>query len=59
VVFGGGNALGYQLAGLGYDRFGAVGPVFAVAAAIEALLLAAVILVRPWEQQPVLARRGK
>ena len=39
VVFGGGNAVGYQLSGLGYDRFGGVGPLFAAAAALETILL--------------------
>jgi PPP family 3-phenylpropionic acid transporter len=41
VVFGGGNALGYQLAGLGYDRFGGVAPLYAWAAALELFPLAA------------------
>jgi MFS transporter, PPP family, 3-phenylpropionic acid transporter len=40
VVFGGGNAVGYQLSGLGYDRLGGVGPLFACAAVVEAFLLA-------------------
>ncbi len=39
VVFGGGNALGYQLAGLGYDRLGGVAPLYAFAAAAEGLLV--------------------
>jgi PPP family 3-phenylpropionic acid transporter len=38
VVFGGGNAVGYQLSGLGYDALGGVGPLFARAAAVELLL---------------------
>jgi PPP family 3-phenylpropionic acid transporter len=50
VVFGGGNAVGYQLSGLGYDRLGGVGPLFAGAAALETILLVATLLsgvVRP------------
>jgi PPP family 3-phenylpropionic acid transporter len=43
VVFGGGNAVGYQLAGLGYDRFGSVSPLFAWAAVIELIPLAAAL----------------
>jgi PPP family 3-phenylpropionic acid transporter len=43
VVFGGGNAIGYQLAGLGYDALGGVGPLFARAAVVELLPLAASI----------------
>jgi PPP family 3-phenylpropionic acid transporter len=39
VVFGGGNAIGFQLAGIGYDRLGGAGPLYAVAAGVEALLL--------------------
>lgn len=40
VVFGAGNALGYQLAGWGYDRFGGVGPLFGWAAVAELIPLA-------------------
>jgi len=43
VVFGAGNAVGFQLSGLGYDRLGGVGPLFAVAATAEAALLAAML----------------
>jgi PPP family 3-phenylpropionic acid transporter len=43
VVFGGGNAVGYQLSGLGYDRLGGVRPLFAAAAALETALLAATL----------------
>jgi PPP family 3-phenylpropionic acid transporter len=43
VVFGGGNAVGYQLSGLGYDRLGGVRPLFAAAAALEAALLVATL----------------
>ncbi|HET8733471.1 MAG TPA: MFS transporter, partial [Anaeromyxobacteraceae bacterium] len=35
VVFGIGNAAGYQLAGLGYDRWHGVGPLFAWAGGVE------------------------
>ncbi len=44
VVFGGGNALGYRLSGLGYDRWGGVGPLFGGAAAVEGALLAITLL---------------
>ncbi len=40
VVFGGGNALGYQLSGLAYDRLGAAAPLFGLAAAAEVVALA-------------------
>ncbi|HTP30456.1 MAG TPA: MFS transporter [Anaeromyxobacteraceae bacterium] len=43
VVFGAFTVAGYQLAGLGYDRLGGVGPLFACAAALEALLLCATL----------------
>ena len=39
IVFGGGNAAGYALAGIGYDRFGGAGPLFAFAAGAELLSL--------------------
>ncbi|MGC3996036.1 MAG: MFS transporter [Anaeromyxobacter sp.] len=35
VVFGGGNAAGYVLSGLGYDRFHSAAPVYAWAAVVE------------------------
>jgi PPP family 3-phenylpropionic acid transporter len=41
VVFGLGNAVGYQLSGLGYDRWHGVGPLFAWAGVAELLALAA------------------
>jgi MFS transporter, PPP family, 3-phenylpropionic acid transporter len=44
IVFGGGNALGYALSGLGYDRLGGVGPLFAFAAAAELVSLAIVLV---------------
>jgi PPP family 3-phenylpropionic acid transporter len=49
VVFGGGNAVGYALSGIGYDRLGGVAPLFAFAAAAELLSLAVVLapLLRP------------
>jgi PPP family 3-phenylpropionic acid transporter len=47
VVFGCGNALGYPLAGLGYDRLGGVGPLFAWAAAVEVVPLVAALAWRP------------
>lgn len=43
VVFGGGNALGYALSGVGYDRLGGVGPLFAFAAGGEIVSLALVL----------------
>jgi hypothetical protein len=35
LVFGAGNAVGYGLCGEGYQRFGSVSPLFAIAAAAE------------------------
>jgi len=46
VVFGGGNALGYQLAGLGYDHYGSVAPLFWWAGLIELLPLTGVLIAR-------------
>jgi PPP family 3-phenylpropionic acid transporter len=45
IVFGGGNALGFQLSGLLYDRLGAVAPVFAAAGLIEFLPVAGALIV--------------
>jgi PPP family 3-phenylpropionic acid transporter len=45
VVFGAGNALGYQLAGWAYDAAHAVAPLFALAAGLE--LLPLVLTLRP------------
>jgi PPP family 3-phenylpropionic acid transporter len=45
VVFGGGNAAGYLLSGLAFDRLGAVAPVFAAAGVIEILPAASALLV--------------
>lgn len=46
VVFGGGNAAGYALSGMGYDRLGGAGPVYAAAAVAEILALAVVMVPR-------------
>jgi PPP family 3-phenylpropionic acid transporter len=47
MVFGVGNAVGYQLAGLALDHYGRVSPLFAWAGAVELLpLLGAVFLLR-------------
>jgi PPP family 3-phenylpropionic acid transporter len=43
VVFGGGNAAGYALSGIGYDRLGGVGPLFVAAAGVEVVALAVVV----------------
>jgi PPP family 3-phenylpropionic acid transporter len=43
VVFGLGNAVGYQLSGLGYDRWHGVGPLFAWASGAELVALAALL----------------
>ncbi len=52
VVFGAGNAIGYALAGAGYDRFGSVAPLFACAAAAECLPLGLLLL-------PLVPERGR
>jgi MFS transporter, PPP family, 3-phenylpropionic acid transporter len=44
VVFGGGNAVGYQLAGVGYDRLGGVAPLYAWAAALEVIPCAGMLV---------------
>jgi PPP family 3-phenylpropionic acid transporter len=48
LVFGAGNAIGYGLAGAGYQRYGSVSPLFGYAAAVEgaSLLLAALAAAR-------------
>jgi PPP family 3-phenylpropionic acid transporter len=51
IVFGGGNAAGYALSGLGYDRLGGVGPLF-LAAAVAELLALAVVLAPLARRQP-------
>ena len=43
IVFGGGNAVGYALSGIGYDRLGGVAPLFLFAAAAELLALGVVV----------------
>jgi PPP family 3-phenylpropionic acid transporter len=43
IVFGGSNAAGYALSGVGYDRFGTAAPLFAWAAAAELVALAALL----------------
>jgi PPP family 3-phenylpropionic acid transporter len=50
VVFGAGNAAGYQLSGVGYDRYRQVGPLYAWAALVELAAAAAVLLLPlgPW-----------
>jgi PPP family 3-phenylpropionic acid transporter len=51
IVFGAGNAVGYQLSGLGYDLHRSAAPLFAWAAAVEtfALLFALMFLGRAGE----------
>ncbi len=58
VVFGGGNALGYQLSGLGYDHYRSVAPLYAWAAALEILPLAAVLAFRFGRPAPRPGRDG-
>jgi PPP family 3-phenylpropionic acid transporter len=45
IVFGGGNALGFLLSGLLFDRLGSVAPVFAAAGLIEFLPVAGALTV--------------
>jgi PPP family 3-phenylpropionic acid transporter len=49
VVFGAGNAAGYQLSGRGYDLYGSVAPLFGWAAGVEILplVLSLALLRRP------------
>ena len=42
-MFGGANALGYALSGVGYDRLGGAAPLFGWAAALELVALAALL----------------
>ena len=44
VVFGAGNAVGYALSGVGYDRFGSAAPLYAFAAVLELLSLLLLLL---------------
>jgi PPP family 3-phenylpropionic acid transporter len=46
VVFGGGNALGYQLSGMAYDHYGAAAPLFWWAGLIELVPLMGVVVAR-------------
>ncbi len=43
VVFGGANAVGYALSGIGYDRLGGAAPLFSWAAVLEIVSLAALL----------------
>jgi PPP family 3-phenylpropionic acid transporter len=43
IVFGGANAVGYALSGVGYDRFGGAAPLFGWAAGMELVALAALL----------------
>ena len=52
VVFGVGNAVGYQLAGVGYDRLGGVGPLFAWAAVIELIPLLVTLGLNTMRHEP-------
>ncbi|HEX9052882.1 MAG TPA: MFS transporter [Anaeromyxobacter sp.] len=56
IVFGGGNAAGYALSGIGYDRLGGVGPLFAAAAAVELAALAVVLA--PLARRPAVIARS-
>lgn len=47
IVFGGANAAGYALSGMGYDRLGGAAPLFAFAAGVEVLAVAALLLASP------------
>ncbi len=46
VVFGGANAVGYALSGVAYDRLGGAGTLFAWAAGVEVVALAALLVFR-------------
>jgi PPP family 3-phenylpropionic acid transporter len=59
VVFGGGNALGYQLAGLAYDHYGAAAPLFWWAGLIEVVPLTGVLLARQRHRIGVWPGSGK
>lgn len=53
AVFAGGNVVGYQLSGLGYDRYGSAAPLFGWAAAAELLaLLLCLGMLRPLRPRP-------
>jgi MFS transporter, PPP family, 3-phenylpropionic acid transporter len=59
VVFGGGNALGYQLAGLAYDHYGAAAPLFWWAGLIEVVPLTGVLIARQRHRIGVWPDRSK
>jgi PPP family 3-phenylpropionic acid transporter len=44
IAFGGGNAVGYRLSGMGYDHHGSAAPLFAWAAAAEVVALVFALL---------------
>jgi PPP family 3-phenylpropionic acid transporter len=46
VVFGGGNALGYQLAGAAFDHYGAASPLFGWSALAEMIAFVGILLFR-------------
>jgi PPP family 3-phenylpropionic acid transporter len=52
IVFGLGNAAGYQLSGLGYDRYGSVAPLFGWAAAVEVVALAVLLAIGRGLERP-------
>ena len=52
VVFGVGNAVGYQLAGAGYDRLGGVRPLFGWAAAVEVVPLLVTLGLNTMRHEP-------
>lgn len=54
IVFGGANAVGYALSGIGYDRLGGARPLFAWAAAVELVSLA--VLLGPFGRAASAAR---
>jgi len=43
IVFGGANAAGYALSGVGYDRLGGAAPLFGFAAAVEVVAAIALL----------------
>jgi PPP family 3-phenylpropionic acid transporter len=59
VVFGGANAVGYALAGVGYDRFGGAAPLFAWAGAVELVSLAVLLAARGRGGPPRREDRGR
>jgi PPP family 3-phenylpropionic acid transporter len=55
IVFGGANAVGYALSGVGYDRLGGAAPLFAWAAGVELLALAVLAAVPARREAPARA----